>query len=56
MLALCPESKSKIVETDLGWSDKPMLYSVEKISRCFNLVFDNAKLMDDHIRYWIERI
>lgn len=56
MLALRPESKSKIVETDLGWSDKPMLYSVEKISRCFNLSFDNRSFMDEHIKYWIEHV
>jgi UDP-glucose 4-epimerase len=56
MLSLCPKSKSKIIEADLGWSDKPMLYSVEKIARCFNLVFDSQSLIDEHIQYWIDRV
>ncbi len=54
MLSLCPKSKSKIIEADLGWSDKPMLYS-EKIE-VFNLVFDSQSLIDEHIQYWIDRV
>ncbi|NLO23714.1 MAG: NAD(P)-dependent oxidoreductase [Fibrobacter sp.] len=51
-----PNSTSKIIETDLGWSDKPMLYSVEKIARIFNLSFDNSSFINEHIRYWTEII
>lgn len=56
MIELSPNTKSKIIETDLGWSDKPMLYSVDKIARCFNLTFDSSSLMDEHIQYWITHV
>lgn len=40
-------SSARIVEKDLGWSDTPMLYSVEKISSVFGLDFDARADMRD---------
>ena len=55
-IAYFPNSTSKIIETDLGWSDKPMLYSVEKIDRTFDLCFDSSALLDEHIKYWVNLV
>ena len=54
MIALKPGCKSKIVETDLGWSDEPMLYDVQKIRDYFGLAFDAHEYLDDHIRWTFE--
>jgi len=55
MLALRPESKSKIVETDLGWGDDPMLFDVQKIKDQFGLVFDAHDFMADHVKWTFEQ-
>ena len=54
MIALKPGCTSKIVETDMGWGDEPMLYNVEKIKDCFGLVFDAHDFLDSHIRWTFE--
>ena len=51
MIALKPGCKSKIVESDMGWSDNPMLYDVQKIKDYFGLAFDAHEFLDDHIRW-----
>lgn len=48
------KSGAKIVEQDLGWSEKPMLFSVEKIAESFNLHFDARTEMERHIRWQLE--
>lgn len=50
------KSAAKIEERDLGWSEKPMLFSVEKIAEAFNLHFDARDAMEKHIRWQIETI
>ena len=54
MIALKPGCTSKIVETDMGWGDEPMLYDVQKIKDCFGLVFDAHDFLDSHIRWTFE--
>lgn len=44
-------SGAKIVEQDLGWSDEPMLFSVEKIATYFDLAFDGRTEMKSHIEW-----
>lgn len=56
MLSLRPESKSKIIETDLGWGDEPMLYDVQKIKDQFGLVFDAHEFMMDHIKWTFDQV
>ena len=56
MLSLRPESKSKIIETDLGWGDEPMLYDVQKIKDQFGLVFDAHDFMMDHIKWTFDQV
>lgn len=45
------KSSAQIVEQDLGWSDTPMLYSVEKISSAFGLDFDAREDMRNFIEW-----
>lgn len=54
MIALKPGCTSKIVETDMGWGDEPMLYDVQKIRDYFGLAFDAHDFLDDHIRWTFE--
>ena len=54
MIALKPGCTSKIVETDMGWGDEPMLYDVQKIRDCFGLAFDAHDFLDEHIRWTFE--
>ncbi|SHK59754.1 MULTISPECIES: NAD(P)-dependent oxidoreductase [unclassified Fibrobacter] len=54
MIALKPDCTSKIVETDMGWGDEPMLYDVQKIKDTFGLVFDAHDFLDEHIRWTFE--
>jgi UDP-glucose 4-epimerase len=56
MLALRPQSKSKIVETDLGWGDEPMLFDVQKIKDQFGLVFDAHDFMADHVKWTFDQV
>ena len=56
MLDLCPQSKSKIVETDLGWGDDPMLFDVQKIKDQFGLVFDAHDFMADHVKWTFDQV
>ena len=55
MLALCPKSKSKIVEKDLGWGDEPMMFDVQRIKDQFGLVFDAHDFMADHVKWTFEQ-
>ena len=48
------KSSAKIVEQDLGWSDHPMLFSVEKIASIFGLSFDAKSEMDKHIEWQLK--
>ena len=48
------KSSAKIVEQDLGWSDHPMLFSVEKIASVFGLSFDAKSEMDKHIEWQLK--
>jgi UDP-glucose 4-epimerase len=54
MIALKLGCTSKIVETDMGWGDEPMLYDVQKIKDSFGLVFDAHEFLDEHIRWTFE--
>lgn len=45
------KSNAQILEKDLGWSDEPMLFSVEKIAATFGLSFDGRKSIEDHLRW-----
>ena len=56
MIALKPGCTSKIVETDMGWGEEPMLYDVQKIKDSFGLVFDAHDYLDDHIRWTFENV
>ncbi len=47
-------SSAFIEEQDLGWSDSPMLFSVEKIATLFNLRFDAQENMDEHIEWQLQ--
>jgi UDP-glucose 4-epimerase len=51
MISMKPGCKSKIVETDLGWGDEPMLFDVQKIKDHFGLVFDAHDYMLDHVKW-----
>lgn len=48
------KSVAKIEEQDLGWSEKPMLFSVEKIAETFDLHFDAHAEMERFIRWQLE--
>ncbi len=48
------KSSAKIVEQNLGWSDHPMLFSVEKIAATFGLAFDAKSEMDKHIEWQLK--
>ena len=52
-LELCPYSKSKIIEKDLGWSKKPMLFSVQKINDYFGLQFNAMPFIEEHLQYFL---
>lgn len=41
---------------DLGWSDNPPLYSVDKIRKYFNLSFNSTVQVKEHIKYLISVI
>ncbi len=56
MIALHPQSKTKIIENDLGWADKPMLFSVAKIATTFGLALDGRDFLDDHIQWQMNQI
>ena len=56
MLSLRPETKSKIVEQDLGWGDEPMLFDVQKIKDQFGLVFDGHDFMMDHVKWTFSQV
>ena len=56
MISLKPGCKSKIVETDLGWSDDPMLFNVSKIKDQFGLAFDAHDFMMDHVKWTFEQV
>ncbi len=49
MIAFTPGSGSKIIEQDLGWADKPILFSVDKINDHFGLRFNSSEFLDEHI-------
>lgn len=56
MITKHPQSKSKIIEKDLGWAEKPMLYSVAKIATSFGLALDGREFLDDHIQWQMNQI
>ena len=56
MISLKPGCKSKIVETDLGWSDDPMLFDVSKIKDQFGLAFDAHDFMMDHVKWTFDQV
>lgn len=56
MIALKPGTKSKIVETDLGWSDEPTLFDVSKIKDVFGLSFNARDFMIDHVKWTFEQV
>ena len=56
MLSLCPKSKSKIVEKDLGWGEEPMLFDVQRIKDQFGLVFDAHDFMKDHVKWTFDQV
>lgn len=56
MLALRPESKSKIVEANLGWGDEQMLFDVQKIKDRFGLVFNAHDFMAGHVKWTFDQV
>lgn len=56
MISLKPGTKTKIVETDLGWSDEPILFDVSKIKDQFGLAFDAHDFMMDHVKWTFDQI
>ncbi len=44
---------AKIVLKDLGWSNKPRLYKVDKIKKEFGLSFDSTKLLKEHVSFLV---
>lgn len=48
------KSASRIVERDLGWSNNPMLFSVDKIASVFNLHFDARNEMEKHVEWQLK--
>jgi UDP-glucose 4-epimerase len=56
MISMKPGCKSKIVETDLGWGDEPMLFDVSKIKDQFGLAFDAHDYMLDHVKWTYNQI
>ena len=56
MISLKPGCKSKIVETDLDWSDDPMLFNVSRIKDQFGLAFDAHDFMMDHVKWTFEQV
>lgn len=56
MLSLCPGTTSKIVETDMGWGDSPMLFDVQKMNDQFGLSFDAHDFMMDHVKWTFDQI
>ena len=56
MISQKPGCKSKIVETDLGWGDEPMLFDVSKIKDQFGLAFDAHDFMMDHVKWTYNQI
>lgn len=56
MIALSPGTTSKIVEQDLGWSDKPLLFSVDKINDYLGLSFNGYDYLDEHILWHLNQV
>ena len=56
MISLKPGCKSKVVETDLGWGDEPMLFDVSKIQEQFGLAFDAHEYMMDHVKWTYNQV
>jgi len=56
MISLKPGTKSKIVETDLGWSDQPTMFDVSKIKDQFGLLFEAREFMKDHVKWTFEKV
>lgn len=56
MIAQQPGTKTKIVETDLGWSENPTMYDVHKIKERFGLVFDAHQFMLEHVKWTFEQL
>ena len=56
MISMKPGCKSKIIETDLGWGDEPMLFDVSKIQEQFGLAFDAHEFMMDHVKWTYNQI
>ena len=44
-------SKSEIQLSDLGYSDDPSTFAVDKIARFFSLAFDPREKLKEHLRY-----
>lgn len=56
MIAQKPGTKSKVIETDLGWGDEPMLFELTKIKDQFGLAFDAHDFMLDHVKWTFEQV
>ena len=56
MLQYCPDSKSKVILNDLGWSDTPFLYNVKKMEHNLGLSFDTRPELHEHIKWCIEQV
>lgn len=56
MIALKHGCKSKIIESDMGWGESPMLFDVQKIKEHFGLVFDAHDFLDDHIKWTYSQV
>lgn len=46
--------KPRIKLRDLGWSDDPPLYSVDKMEKYFGLSFDSTEKVREHVKYLVE--
>ncbi len=56
MIAQKPGSKSRIVETDLGWGDEPILFDVSKIKDRFGLAFDPHEQLLEHVKWTFDQV
>ncbi|MDR3019580.1 MAG: NAD(P)-dependent oxidoreductase [Treponema sp.] len=54
-ISFYPQSTSEIVFTDLGWSETPVLYNVDKIKRDFGFSFNTQNDLNEHIKWTVEQ-
>lgn len=56
MISMKSGCKSKIIESDMGWGDEPMLFDVRKIKDHFGLAFDAHDFLEGHIKWTFDHV